>query len=103
MFDKNYAIREFLTNCGFVQPDMNGESGTLYVYLLPSEKARFEVKLASCTCEAYYPDFQYNKTNTYATKDTVVSIKWKDEDDPETVIENLKDFFTKILNILGRV
>ena len=44
-----------------------------------------------------------NEDNKEEKDKNKISDKWKDEDDPETVIENLKDFFTKILNILGRV
>lgn len=102
MYDNYYTIRQFLINCGFVQPDMNSESGSYYVYLLPAEKARFEVNLFAHKCDAYYPDFQYNKTNTYATKDSVVTLTWNKDDDAELIIENLKEFFNKILNILGK-
>lgn len=105
MYDKYYNVREFLSNCGFVQPDMNSETGVHYVYLMPAEKARFDINLTGRVCSAYYPDLQYNKKNinAYSTKETVVSLKWEETDSPELIIQNLKDFFTKILTILGRV
>ena len=103
MFDSMCEIRRFLNDCGFVQDPSKSESGTIYMYYIPASNSRFVIDLEKRNCDAYYPDFQYNKSNAYSQKESVVTFSWKATDDAELVIENLKSFFTKILTIIGKV
>ena len=94
-------IRRFLLEQGFYQEQsMNMESGTYYKFLIPDSNTTFIVDIQNCKCDAHYPDFKYNRANPYSTKESIVTFEWQKDNDQDSIIKNLENFFERILNII---
>lgn len=105
MLNDNFGkVRLFLLEQGFFQdPTINMESGTVYKYIIPdSRDTYFTIDMKNKIAEAHYPDFKFNKNNPYSTKSTVVDFEFKDIPEPDCVIENLSEFFSRIMSIVEK-
>lgn len=102
--DKLGKVRLFLIEQGFFQePTINAESGSFYKFIIPdSRNTFFIVDLKNHCAEAHYPDFKYNLSNPYSTKETIVNIDWNLDEEVDLIIQNLICFFNKILTIVQK-
>ena len=104
MYSDNFTkIRRFLLDSGFVSDQAQAvESGKIYYYNIPELKTAFQVDLSAPCVNAQYPDFAFNKRNPYSGKDTIVTFSWNIDEEQELTIENMKNFFDKIIGIAKR-
>lgn len=91
MVEKYSELRLGLLGLGFIAQNINSN-----LYKMVIGDKTFIVFLDAGTMNAVYPDYEYNKSNPYSTKEVQIDYTWNKDETNACILANITKFMNDI-------